>query len=495
MTENEVHRIHAHLVRLLDEEPRLVLTEVPKLQALAPNDVNVKSLAASFLVDAGQLVGDYEAVRRGSDLFEEILASHRANDEIPPAELTYNLANGLDSLSLIDRTPTPGWYLATHPVRLRARRLYWDSFLAASKPALRLQALTNLGNSLSRAHRWIEAYDCYSRACKIDSANGPVALQLALLTSRRSGTSETWSLARYYWELAMSQRAQILAICGPQAVTQLEALQIPEVDSWESPQIGELSPYRRFVLQHRLMLAPTFEIDPSIPDWDDLDVGPISVPIESAQDPPPIFAMLNCLKQEFVEARKLLFQASVNQQPDERLYVNTLDYAIYGSAAAKLCFAQRSGMDLLDRIAVAVDLHLGIGTNPRKIDFRTYWRNKAETEWTAGITEEVQSDNLPVIALSEIAADLKNDGFLTSQVDRRNASTHRFTVLHEYKSREAVSGVKYIERYVFDEFLAATIETLQLTRAAIIYLVEFVMRRERREANDDQSVPMFLRYH
>lgn len=495
MTENEVHRIHVHLVRLLNEDPRLVLTEVANLQASAPDDLNVKSLAASFLVDAGQLVGDQEAVRRGCDLFEERLAFHQSNDEIPPAESIYNLANGLDSLSLLDRTPTPDWYLATHHARFRARRFFWDSFQAASQPALRLQALTNLGNSLSRAHRWIEAYDCYSRACQVDSANGPAALQLALLTSRRSVAPEASPLARYYWELAMGQRAQILAVCGPQAVTQLEDLPVPEVASWKPVTNAELSPYRHFILRHRLMLAPAFEIDPAVSDWDDLDLGPVSVPIESAQDPPPIFAMLNCLKQEFVEARKLLFEASDHRQPDERLYVNTLDYAIYGSAAAKLCLAQRSGMDLLDRIAVAVDLYLGTGTNPRKIDFRTYWRNKSETEWMAHIAEEARSGNLPVIALSEIAADLKNDGFLTSQVDRRNASTHRFTVLHDHQLKEGASGAKYIERYAFDDFLAATIETLQLTRAAIIYLVEFVSRRERREANDDMSVPMFLPYH
>jgi hypothetical protein len=91
--------------------------------------------------------------------------------------LKYNLANALVSRAQLDRTPGPDWFLKTAAIRRRARSLFGEAAQIGgpSDPGLASQMLTNLGNGLDDAYRWVEAYECYQAALTLYPSNGVAA--------------------------------------------------------------------------------------------------------------------------------------------------------------------------------------------------------------------------------------------------------------------------------------------------------------------------------
>ena len=68
--------------------------------------------------------------------------------------------------------------------------------------------------------------------------------------------------------------------------------------------------------------------------------------------------MFNVMKGDYLVARELLF-AGVSEgkgRPrDTGVYFDTLDYAVYGATPSRLVLAQRTALDLLDKVAVALN--------------------------------------------------------------------------------------------------------------------------------------------
>ncbi|MFA7478844.1 MAG: LA2681 family HEPN domain-containing protein [Acidimicrobiia bacterium] len=488
--QHEFEEVYNSLSLLLDSDPGKVLEEAQKLAKERPDDSEAKRLSSIFMIEAGGLLKMRTAVSSGVKILEELCSGEQN------FRLIYNLANGLEALATLDSTAVPNWYLVTHQYRFRARSLYWKSSKEMSP--LTSRSLTNLGNSLSTAHRWIEAYSYFRRACRGQKSFGPAALQAAILIRHRLQrpwhTEELPSLYRYYLDLALARKSEILEVCGEPGIRGLDNLPSIEIEPWSPPANVAEDPYRAFVIENRLMLSPLLEIcQPNDDHLDDLHFGPVTTSIMKMEIP-SIFAMLNCIKQEYLEARDLFYAATRESYPlSDPGFVNTLDYALFGNTAAKLCLAQRSGLDVLDRIAVAVDVHLGNSTNPRSISFRNYWRKgDKQRTWTQQIEGEIQAGSPSAIALSEVAEDLSKGGFLSSQADMRNASTHRFVVLHTEGVPVSPQDEGYIERYGHSDFVEATRETLQLARAAIIYFVDLITSLEN---HDGSAITQILSIH
>ncbi len=128
---------------------------------------------------------------------------------------------------------------------------------------------------------------------------------------------------------------------------------------------------------------------------------------------PAIFAMFNVMKADYLVARELLFQGFQDLDgggapaSDSGLYFDTLDYALYGVTPSRLVLAQRAALDLLDKIAVALNEHLSVGLKAKKVNFLEFWRAKPnEPTWRPALAEAIRGGNNALIALSEIAADL-----------------------------------------------------------------------------------------
>src|SRR5262249_34358867 len=96
-------------------------------------------------------------------------------------------------------------------------------------------------------------------------------------------------------------------------------------------------PYAKFVAGHRLALSATLEgLPPSMQDWDSLHVVSAT---SQVREIPSIFAMVNLLKADYLNARFLAFTAMNNYQPESGSYADTGDGAHYGTGTSLLTLA------------------------------------------------------------------------------------------------------------------------------------------------------------
>jgi hypothetical protein len=202
--------------------------------------------------------------------------------------------------------------------------------------------------------------------------------------------------------------------------------------------------------------------------------------------------MFNMLKADFIMSRWLVFIAAEEQMPETGYYSDTLDYAKYGVAQSLLLTAQRSAIDLLDRIAVAASEHFGFPGSPEQIYFVNRWHKMQghnlalPIKWIPEVESEIRSGNCALIAMAELAEDMMKGGYLRPQKTLRNESTHRFVVLHDIGA-SANRETPFISHCNEDKFQYETIEALRIARAAILYLREAIRYREAHQIEEADS--------
>ena len=159
---------HATLSALIDQDPQ---SAIEAAHALTPDDVlnarNINALRAGILIDAGIAGNDVQAVDEGVASLKRLLDS-----DPDRGDLQYSLANGLAGKADLLSYSGPAWYCETADLRRKARHLYRFAGEGEAGSFIASQALTNLGNALMKAYRFIEAYDCYLSALKNDPSNG-----------------------------------------------------------------------------------------------------------------------------------------------------------------------------------------------------------------------------------------------------------------------------------------------------------------------------------
>ncbi|MCR3922648.1 MAG: LA2681 family HEPN domain-containing protein [Firmicutes bacterium] len=445
---------------------------------------NVDALTSGTLIDAGVAAGDIAAIDEGIVILERLVSA------TPEArgDIQYCLANGLSSKADFDATEYPEWYLITADIRQRARRFYQSSASNNLTPiGIRSQAYTNLGNSLLRGFRLVEAYDCYTSALKYDPTNSIalIGASRVLLRLARIGAGDSnvlLSVADKYLIKAKENPERIRQLAGEKAYQFLSKFLGTDIPTGELPDLVAATDYQRFVAKHRLTLAPTIEgLDLSTSRWDSLHVHGITEHISAGQGVPPLFAMLNILKSEYLAARYLAYLALNSTLPETGKYHDTLDYANYGIKESILTLAQRTCLDVLDKVAVAASEYLRLPGEPSNIYFTNRWfvnpKLGESLAWQPQIREAILRGNTALIAISEVSLDIKAGGFLQDKKMLRNSSTHRFTVLHDLGGFSSRSS-NYVDHHSFDEFVNQLIETLQLARAVILYFVEMVTQNE-----------------
>jgi hypothetical protein len=193
---------------------------------------------------------------------------------------------------------------------------------------------------------------------------------------------------------------------------------------------------------------------------------------------PPIFRMLNLLKADYLVSRRLAFRAEImlrdvpfTQHPDDPgRYVDTLDYSLYGEPTAMLILAQRAALDVLDKLAVAVNDHLGIGDTPSKVSFRAFWTTKQgdlRPEWGPyGVARK------GILSLAELALDMSANGMYARSQVLRNAGTHRFVLV--YLGSQPIIGTGAVVPFTIDDALASAKRALSVARSAYLYVVALV---------------------
>ncbi len=472
----------ARLMCVLNEDPAQARAEA----RILPAGPSAKSklfmhLKASIFIDAGASLGDKKAVEDGVAIFEDLLTT-RPDDDVS----RHNAGNGF--IALADLQPYTGfdWYLQTAVIRQKARWQFQRVASSDNQRQVSSQAWTNLGNAFLKAYRWVEAYDAYSRALQHDNANGVAStgaakILLRCVKSRIGNAAILRSVAARHLRVAKQHPERIKELIGPRACASLEKLIQQPVVAGDVPKLGRATDYEKFVARHRLALSPTIDgLDCSLKRWDSLQIRSFTETSATSGGIPPLFAMFNVLKSDFLAARLLAFRALSEKLPDSGFYSDTLDYAIYGVAPAMLSLAQRACIDVLDKIAVATTELFDIPGAQKNVYFSNRWllaKKGQPLAWDAAIGPEIETGNTAALALAELSLDVHQDGALHQKKAYRHASTHRFTVLHDIGCTPSRPS-DCVEHCNLSDFKSHLIESLQLARAAIIYFVEMISIRE-----------------
>ncbi|UPT55164.1 LA2681 family HEPN domain-containing protein [Dickeya zeae] len=485
---DKFYELSAYLDALLNTNPAEAVRQARKinLDLDMVERFDFMSLRAAILVDGGALTKQQDAIEEGLTLFREIHSS------FPIANITYNLANGL-----VASTGFPphseNWLNhqeLTRERRAEARQYFWEVAQDVNADStLRTQAWTNLANQFSNSYRLGEAQDGWLAALEIDPENGVAASSAArnlLWLYERGGCSELTRIeALMLAKIAAQHRDRVLQYAGAQAAEHIAAFACELGDPpLRSP---HKNPFINWVERERLTLAPVVElIDPTMGKLDWLMLpGILEREPGSTGMPPPVFAMFNMLKSDFILARDLLWRViNENEWPTTGRFGDTLDYATYGPDASALILAHRTALDLLDKIAVTANHYFEFGLPPDKVYFGKLWRGSPDKvtgkrPLNAKVEQAIRGGASALYGLVELAEDYDNiAGILHSQKDLRNAGTHRFVVLHDLGDPAQSRQTPEIEHHRREAFTQEALRALRVARSAIQMLTLSISQHE-----------------
>jgi tetratricopeptide (TPR) repeat protein len=480
----------AYLNILLNSNPAEAIKQARAINLNAPEleRLNLMILRASTLVDGGALTQQQDAIEEGLTLFREI------HSRVPTSDITYNLANGLIAAA---GTPprSPGWVdhqEHTSAGRAEARRCFWKVAQDQdANPTLRTQAWTNLANQFSSSFRLGEAHDAWRAALEIDPENGVAASCAAhnlLWLYAQGGCSDITRIeAVMLAKIAHRHPDRVIQYAGTQAAEEIATFSSELEDP--PPRSPHTDPFISWVERERLTLAPAVElVDPTLGKLDWLMLPGILERESGATGmPPPVFAMFNMLKSDFILARDLAWRAiNENVWPTTGRFGDTLDYATYGPDASALILAHRTALDLLDKIAVTANHYFEFGQRPDKVNFGKLWRgNPDKVTGVRPLAEKlekvIRGGVSALYGLVELAEDYDNSaGILRSQKDLRNAGTHRFVVLHDLGDPAHSRQAPEIEHHRREQFTQEVLRALRVSRSAIQMLALSISQHEQR---------------
>lgn len=382
--------------------------------------------------------------------------------------------------------------------RLRESRLLLAGTGHSShvEPILRSKALCNLGNALDTSGRWLEAYEAYQDSLAEYPNNGNAAGNIAeLLKSRirlrRGQPGHYAALFNKYARMAKGLREHTIGISSEAIADGWDAL--PEIErvGHESHDGDPDDPYQRWVAKNRLALSVAMEgLGSEGPRWDDADVEAALVPTDSPT-PLAIFAAVNVVKSEYLVARRLAYDGTIELADgtanDSGTYAETNDNSVFGQAAAKIVLAQRATLDVLDKIAVVANLYFEVGDPADRVKFRTFWTDRKTSELRTELPQFKPWPNYRS-ALAELAYDVDENGLYARAQLLRNAGTHR--LVHVKKdgytgpTRDAIVSVGE------QDLASASLQALRVARAAYLYLLDFIAEDYKAAGGDERPTTL-----
>jgi len=487
-THDKFLELSACLKSLLDCSPAEAVQQAQMINLESPERFNLMNLRAAILVDGGALTHQQDAVEDGLRLFRKLYV------ECPNSSIAYNLANAI--VSVTGNPPRdPNWLdhqERTRKQRAEARRLYWEVARDLNSDySLRTQAWTNLANQFSNSYRLGEAHDAWLAALKSDPENGVAASAAAhnlLWLFEQGGCSDLTRIeAIMLAKVARQHQDRIIQYAGAQAAKQIAAF-ANELDDPPS-RSPHTDSFISWLERERLTLAPVVElVDPALGKLDWLTLpGILEREPGTSGMPPPIFAMFNVLKSDFILARDLAWRATEESVwPPTGRYADTFDYATYGPDASALTLAHRTSLDLLDKVAVTTNHYFNLGESPDKVYFGKLWRrgpDKATGLRPLADTVEtaIRAGASALYGLVELADDYDDkDGILHQQKDLRNAGTHRIVVLHDFGDPAHTRQAPEVEHHRRDQFTSEVLCALRVARSAIQMLALAISQQEQR---------------
>ncbi|MCW5963618.1 MAG: hypothetical protein KIT83_06240 [Bryobacterales bacterium] len=384
------------------------------------------------------------------------------------------------------------------------------------------QIYTNLANGLSFLGRFIEAVEMWDRAIalipRFAAANGNRAIAFCHYgySLYDPGHAELLIAA------ANDGFAQALADEALYEGTDKERLRVYFAREWQALNLsaehyrcGRLllkrryshgrskseRAYRQWCLRQRLFLNPLNDTGPSsIAARDILTLPTIVAPIEpTGCGPPAAIGFFNQMKQEFVSARYLCYEAlqprPLHFSDRDVLLYDTWDDPAYALATEKLRMSFRMAYSLFDKIAHFLNAYFELGRKGLNGSFRKVWLDPTDRKGKVLAPAFTARENWPLRGLYWLSKDLFEDGFQEAMEpdaaelnDIRNHLEHKYLQLHmEGPLSVAKSEQETLRRSLtVEEFEEKTILILKLARAALIYL-SLSVHREEQERNQKRS--------
>jgi tetratricopeptide (TPR) repeat protein len=434
--------------------------------------------------------------------------------------LNYFLGNAWSAKRVLSRTGTAAawdWQQEELEKEIASFRIAIQSAREGGlPPALLCEVFTNLANALNHVGRFVEALSYWDRAITVDAkfsmATGNKGVSLfhyATMLYDQGHAVEFLKVA--YGLLCQAVKGDVFlgAQRGFEACRQrIETLLRPEYLS-SPPTYAEFSlgdtdeerAYRKWCLQNCLFLNPLNDLGPySIAACDVFSNPPIVVKIHEG---PYYHGFFNQMKQEYVSARLLYYEGTVQAGPhysdkDVLLY-NTLDYPCYGLCIEKQKLAFRAAYSLLDKTAYFLNHYLGLGILEKRVSFKSLWYLQ-QTKPKGLRSEFASRPNWPLRGLFWLAKDLYEDeaGFrdmvepeaqLLAEV--RNHLEHKYLKIHEdiwpgpheLGTANAAGLADTLAFSIHRTQLADRgMMMLRLARSALVYLSLGVHEEERKRA-------------
>lgn len=273
--------------------------------------------------------------------------------------------------------------------------------------------------------------------------------------------------------------------------------------------------YRKWCLEHYLFLTPLNDLGPyPIAARDILSLPNLVLGIN---EPPTLIGFFNQLKQEYVSARYLYYEGTLEEKPHfsdrEVLLYDTLDYPAYSLATEKLKVAYRMTYSLFDKLAFFINAYWKLGMQERTINFRSIWYTPPKKGKPRTLRDCFKEyENWPLRGLFWLSKDLlQQDTELTDTMqpdaeslnDIRNHLEHKYLKIHEYlwgperytDDTNSIFRDSMAYSVTRDDIEKKALRLLKLSRAGLIYLSLAVHQEEQfrtKRRGDGLVVPMEL---
>jgi len=466
--------------------------------------------------DLHQKEGLKHPIRLSEELQKRQITSYQS------ALLNYFLANAWANLRLLRQNSSRVWDWEQQEMEMEIFHLRSaskeDGFSELPKER-QCQILTNLANLLDHIGRFVEAIEYWDRALGIipsfTMARGNRAIGLihytralydkghTLLFLKSAHTDLKTALSSPLYKNARKSFEKyqnwVESVLSPESIDK-------DVDmhAFSLGSSKQETQYRQWCLNNRLFLNPLNDLGPYPIGARDILTAP-SIVVDLGKGPyyPAYF---NQIKQEFVSARYLYYEAVTTKQThfsdrDVLLY-NTLDYPSYSLAVEKTKVVFRMTYSLFDKIAYFLNHYLNLSILEKRVSFKTFWY--VSRKKTKSLRPDLKSRrNWPLRGLFWLSKDLYEDkpGFKKSiepdaqeLSEIRNHLEHKYLKLHDDlwsgppSQNNNKTSLALADTLAFSlhrrDFEAKTLRLMKMIRAALIYLSLAIHYEEQQRAKE-----------
>ncbi|MCE1197746.1 MAG: hypothetical protein LWW85_02150 [Marinilabiliales bacterium] len=378
------------------------------------------------------------------------------------------------------------------------------------------QILTNLGNLFSHIGRFSEAQEYFNACLKIDKnfgmalGNRGMALfyyarvifnpvhQFIFMQYARKDLIKSLRSDQVYMDAKHAFRSIIQQIESSHEKNHLDDFE--KYDNYYKDIEDVEVEYRKWCSENRLFINPLNDIlTDSIASNDFLFTPSMILGLD---EKPVYHSIFNQLKQEFVSARYLFYEALNESEPhfsDKNVtLMDTLDYSVYSLTLEQIKGTFRTCYSIFDKIAYFINLYLKLGYDSNRVNFKNVWYKNLVKQ--NGLDDRLSiTRNWAMRGLFWLSKDFHEKEFESSiELDAKELAVLRNFM--EHKSFKIIESFnegwsEKTETFVIDRtlFYNKTFKLLKLSRSAILYLsfLIFDEERERNKSRDaKKSIPL-----